>query len=153
MFFPFFKKEKKIKGEKEDFDLSPEPTLQDLISPSAILLTPHYLKIDEKYFRGYFIFTYPRYLYPAWLAPMIFLPANFDISIHIHPVSTALYLKKLLRKLTEVQAEILERQEKLKVRDPELETAQRDIEKLRDKLTVGLEKIFHVGIYLGIYAS
>jgi len=150
--FPFFKK--KLKEEKkEEFELDLEPSLRDLISPSAILLTPHYLKIDEKYFRGYFVYTYPRYLHPAWLAQMIFLPTNFDISIHIHPVSTALYLKKLLRKLTEVQAEILERQEKLKVRDPELETAQRDIEKLRDKLTIGQEKIFHVGIYLGLYAS
>ncbi|MGB9637424.1 MAG: VirB4 family type IV secretion system protein, partial [Microgenomates group bacterium] len=142
------KKEKEKEEEKET-----QPNLQDIISPSAILLTPHYLKIDEKYFRGYFIFAYPRYLYPAWLAQMIFLPVNFDLSLHIHPVSTALYLKKLLRKLTEVQAEILERQEKLKVRDPELETAQRDIERLRDQLTVGQEKIFHVGVYLGLYGS
>lgn len=127
--------------------------LADLISPSSIVVSSKSLIINQRLAKTYFVFSYPRYLMPGWLIPIIELEIPFDLSLHIHPEDTGKYLRRFTRKLTEVQASILEREEKLMVRDPELEAAARDIETLRDKLVAGQEKMFQVGLYLTVYAN
>jgi type IV secretory pathway VirB4 component len=76
-----------------------------------------------------------------------------DIGIHIFPYSSEEVLKQLRKKITEVLAEIREREEKGLIRDPQLEIAYRDLEELRDKLITAQEKMFKVGIYLTIYGD
>jgi type IV secretory pathway VirB4 component len=74
-----------------------------------------------------------------------------DISIFFHPMDTALALKNLRKKVTMIEAELSEREEKGLVRDPALETAYQDIENLRDALQQAREKLFEVGVYITIY--
>jgi len=94
-----------------------------------------------------FYFSYPRYLNTGWFAPVINLENPMDIAFHIHPIETGTTLKQLRRKLTEVQAEIMDREEKGLVRDPALEIAYQDLESLRDKLQTSQERMFKLGIY------
>ena len=100
-----------------------------------------------------FIFSYPRYLTSAWLAPVINMGVPMDIALFCHPVDTSLVLKQLRRKVTEVQSELMERSEKGLVRDPSLETAFGDLESLRDALQTAQERMFKVGVYLNIYGE
>jgi type IV secretory pathway VirB4 component len=127
--------------------------LADLIAPPAIKVGPDYLEIGEKIARSYFIFSYPRYLSTGWLSPVINLDVPMDISIFTHPIDTGLVLKKLRKKVTEVQAEIMEREEKGLIRDPVLETAYKDMEVLRDRLQTAQERMFRVGLYLTVYVD
>jgi len=76
-----------------------------------------------------------------------------DISMFIHPTDTGAILKKLKKKLTEIESQIAIEQEKGKVRNPVLETARNDIESLRDKLIQGTEKFFKFSLYITIYAD
>jgi len=76
-----------------------------------------------------------------------------DVSIFIHPVETGLILKQLRKKVTEVQSEIVEREEKGLIRDPALETAYRDLEVLRDRLQTAQERMFRFGLYLTVYGN
>ena len=76
-----------------------------------------------------------------------------DISFFIYPSESELALKDLRRKITEVQADLAENQKKGLVRDPALETAYYDLEKLRDKLITAQERMFRFGIYLTVYSS
>ncbi|MFH1509583.1 MAG: DUF87 domain-containing protein, partial [Candidatus Nealsonbacteria bacterium] len=76
-----------------------------------------------------------------------------DISFHIHPIETGNILGKLRRRVTEVQAEIMEREGKGLVRDPALETAYQDIETLRTKLQTAQERMFKFGLYLTVYGK
>jgi len=76
-----------------------------------------------------------------------------DISLFLHPVDTGLILKKLRKKVTEVQSEIMEKEEKGLIRDPVLETAYKDIEVLRDRLQTAQERMFQAGIYITVYAD
>jgi len=76
-----------------------------------------------------------------------------DISLFLHPVETGLILKQLRKRVTEVQAEIMEREEKGLVRDPALETAYRDLEQLRDRLITAQERMFQLGVYLTVYCE
>jgi len=127
--------------------------VRDIISPSSITLSSNYLKLGKKFAKPFFIFSYPRYLSTGWLSPVINLDTPMDISVFVHPVETGMILKQLRKKVTEVQSEIIEREEKGLVRDPALETAYRDIEVLRDKLQTAQERMFRFGLYLTIYGD
>ncbi|MCD6270953.1 ATP-binding protein [bacterium] len=127
--------------------------LLDIIAPPALKFGPDHAEIGKTLARTYFIFSFPRYLSTGWLSPVINLDVPMDISIFMHPIDTGLVLKKLRKKLTEVQSEIMEREEKGLIRDPVLETAYRDIETLRDKLQTAEERMFRVGLYITIYAD
>jgi len=146
--FPFLKK-------KKDFlDGVPEMEtlkIEDIIAPSSIEITPNHLKIEERFAKSFFIFSYPRYLSTGWISPIINLGTPMDVSFFIHPIKTETVLKKLRRKVTEVQAELIEGREKGKIRDPALETAYQDLEELRDRLQTAQERMFNFGLYLTIY--
>jgi len=81
------------------------------------------------------------------------LDVPMDISFFVHPIDTGMILKQLRKRVTEIQAEIMEREEKGLVRDPALETAYRDIEELRERLQTAQERMFRFGLYLTIYGD
>jgi type IV secretory pathway VirB4 component len=152
MKIPFFTPKKKEEIPERVFE-TPEITVKDVIAPSSIVLRPGHLIIGERYLKSFFIFSYPRYLATAWLSPVINLNVPMDISIHINPYSSEIVLKQLRKKITEVLAEIQEREEKGLIRDPQLETAYRDLEELREKLITAQERMFKIGVYLTIYGN
>jgi len=133
--------------EEESFDV------RDIIAPPYIGVMQDHLKLGERFAKSFFVFSYPRYLNTGWFSPVIDLNTPMDISFFIHPISSELILKKLRKKLTEVSSEILERQDKGLIRDPQLETAYRDIESLRDNLMTAQEKMFRFGLYITIYET
>ena len=127
--------------------------IKNIIAPPAARISSNYLQIGDKFAKTLFIFTYPRYLSTGWFSPIINLPNLLDISIFIHPVNTALALKQLRRKATELQSQISEQEEKGLTRNPVLETAFQDVEMLRDSLQQARENLFNVGLYITIYAD
>ena len=130
-----------------------EKDIKDVIAPAGLEVNPAYLKLGNKFAKTIFVFTYPRYLNSGWFDPIINLPELLDISIFVHPVDTAMALRNLRKKVAQIEAQILERQEKGLVRDPVLETAYQDIEMLRDQLQQAREKLFNVGVYVTFYAD
>jgi len=127
--------------------------LQDVIAPSALKITPRELNLGDKIARTFFVMSYPRILTDSWFAPVINLDRIMDISIFIHPIDSAEILKTFQKKVAEVQSQIEMREKKGFVRDPVLDTAYRDLEKLRDDLQQAQERIFDVGVYVTIYGS
>jgi type IV secretory pathway VirB4 component len=147
---PFFKK----KEEKEQLEISPQSIdVADIIAPSMMQIQQNYLKLGERLCKTFFIFSYPRYLTTGWLSPVINVNFPLDISIYIHPIDSGAVLKRLTKKITEVQAEIEELEEKGRVRDPMLQTAYEDIETLRDELQTARERMFRLGVYITIYGD
>ena len=130
-----------------------EKDIKNIIAPAGLEVGPNYLKLGEKFIRTLFIFTYPRYLSSGWFNSIINLPNFLDISIFVHPVDTVIALRNLRRKTAQIEAQLLERQEKGLVRDSILETAFQDIEMLRDQLQQSREKLFNIGIYIAICAD
>jgi type IV secretory pathway VirB4 component len=153
----FFKPKKK---EEEITPILPEQIyqsgvleLRDVLAPAALKITPKTLNMGEKVARSYFVISYPRFLTAGWFSPIINLDKVFDVSIFVHPVETGKVLKQFQKKVAEVQSQIHMREEKGFVRDPQLETAYQDLEKLRDELQQAQERIFDVGLYLAVYAD
>jgi len=147
---PTFKKKKKV---PEKIFETQAIGVKDIISPSSIALSPDHLKLGKRLAKSFFIFSYPRYLSTGWFSPIINLDTPMDIAIFIHPIETGMILKQLRKKVTEIQAELAEREEKGLIRDPSLEVAYRDIETLRDKLQTAQERMFKFGLYLTIYGE
>jgi len=151
MKIPFlFSKKEKI---PEKIFETEEITVKDIIAPSSIFIGTGSLKIGKRISRSYFVFSFPRYLSTVWLSPLINLDVPMDIGIHIYPYSSEEVLKQLRKKITEVLAEIHEREEKGLIRDPQLEIAYKDLEALREKLITAQERMFKVGIYFTVYAN
>lgn len=130
-----------------------EKKLINIIAPSGLQVEPHYLKLGNKLAKTLFVFSYPRYLATGWFSGIINMPELLDISIFIHPVDTVLALRTLRRKATQVESQLIERQQKGLVRDPILETAFQDVESLRDSLQQSREQLFNVGVYITFYAD
>ena len=127
--------------------------LQDVIAPHALKISSRELDLGEKIARTFFVISYPRFLTTGWFAPIINMDKVIDISIFIHPMDTNEMLRKFQKKVAEVQSQIAAREEKGMVRDPMLDTAYTDLEKLRDSLQQAHERIFEVGLYLTIYGN
>ncbi|MDO8474112.1 MAG: DUF87 domain-containing protein [bacterium] len=128
-------------------------TSKDIIAPASVKIQTGYLEMGGRLAKSFFVFSYPRYLSAAWLSSAINLDVPMDISIHIHPVDTGFVLKQLRRKVTEIQSELIEKEDKGLVRDPELETGFQDLEGLRDRLMTAQEKMFKFGLYITIYGE
>ncbi|MFZ5982234.1 MAG: VirB4-like conjugal transfer ATPase, CD1110 family [Patescibacteria group bacterium] len=127
--------------------------LHDLIAPSAIKITPRYIRVGETLAQTVFVMTYPRYLHSNWFSPIINFDAAMDVSMFIHPVETYDILKTLRKTATQVESRYNMERESGLIRDPALETAMQDIEELRDKLQQGTEKFFKFGLYITFYAQ
>ncbi len=130
-----------------------DQSIKNIIAPSALEIEPSSLKLGNKYAKTLFIFTYPRFLSTGWFSPIINYPDLLDVSIFVNPVEAVASLKELRKKATQVEAQLMEREEKGMVRDPMLETAREDIESLRDSLQQGRENMFTVGCYITLYAE
>lgn len=147
------KKQKASEKPEEQIFEAKAIEVTDIIAPSSIIVNPESLNLGKRVAKSFFIFSYPRYLSTSWFSPVINLDTPMDISLHIHPIETGNVLKQLRRRVTEVQAEIITREEKGLIRDPALETAYQDLESLRDRLQTAQEKMFKFGLYLTVYGE
>jgi len=128
-------------------------TISEILTPPALEIESNYLRLGDLYVKTFCIISYPRYLTTGWFSPIINIDQMVDVSIFVEPIDTAVALKKLRRKVAQVEAQLMEKEEKGTVRDPVLETAYLDLENLRDALQQAREKLFEVGVYICIYTS
>jgi len=128
-------------------------TLQDLIAPAGLEISPNNLKLGEKYCSTLFVLTYPRYLSSNWFSSLVNLDESFDISIFFHPLEVNVLLRDLRKKSAEMQAQISIEAERGLVRNPLLEAALKNIEELRDLIQQGNERLFDTALYITFFAN
>ncbi|MEA2006770.1 MAG: DUF87 domain-containing protein [Patescibacteria group bacterium] len=125
----------------------------DLISPSAMGVSSSHLQIGDVYCRTLFVAAYPRSLSMGWMNPIIGMDLPMDVAMYIYPVDTGAILKKLRKKVTQIQSEMNIEAEKGLTRDPVLEMAYHNVEKLRDQLQEGIERFFKFGLYFNVFGK
>jgi len=149
---PFFKKQKTAKipvpGELTTFE-----KIKEIIAPPGAEFQTDYFQIGNIYGRTLLILDYPSYLFSGWLERIINLDEAFNLGLHFYPIETAQVLKQLEKQLTKISAQISERETAGKIRSPELETAYKNVETLRDLLVQAQERMLQVGLYLTIFAN
>ncbi|MDA2921734.1 hypothetical protein MYX07_00525 [Patescibacteria group bacterium AH-259-L07] len=128
-------------------------SIRDLIAPSSLQVSPMYLQLGNRYLRTIFVTTFPRYISVGWFAPIINFNASLDVAMFFYPVEAKIVLKQLQNQVGNIEAQLSEEHEKGMPRDPVKETALKDIERLRDELTTGVEHFFQFSLYVTIYAK
>lgn len=128
-------------------------SLLDLIAPASLVVTPSYLKLNNRFVKTIFVYTYPRYLQTNWLSPIINYDIEYDLSMFIYPEETHQIMSNLRRRATQLESTQSIEQDRGLIRDPELETAISDIEELRDVLQRGESRLFHYALYISVYAD
>jgi type IV secretory pathway VirB4 component len=127
--------------------------LRDFIAPSSIEFSNSHFQIGTRFARTYYVYGYPRQLYTGWLSGMVNLDEIMDLSMYIYPVESQVVLENLRKKVTQLEAGIQIEAEKGRVRDPAKQAQILDAEEMRDKLQVGEERFFRLGMYFTIYGS
>ncbi len=128
-------------------------SIKDLVAPASMSIDPSFVRLGDVFCRTLFVVTYPRYVSVGWASPIINLSAQLDIAMFFYPIKADVVLKQLKKKVGIVEAQITSDAEAGKPRDPQSETALRDIEQLRDDLTQGIEHFFQFAFYCTFYSA
>ena len=128
-------------------------TMLDFIAPASFLVTPNNLQINNLFVKTLFVYSYPQFLYSNWLSPVVNSDLTMDVSMHIAPLDSNIFLDKMRKQAGRLESTRQIEQEKGMVRNPQLDQAVQNIDELRDDLTSGSQRIFKVGLYFTIYAK
>ena len=136
-----------------DFLAKGSVTIKDLIAPSFIEVDFSHLKIDEKYYRTFYVVGYPRYVSANWLYPIITFDHPLYISMYVYPTESKAVLEDLRRKIAEMEATIEGDMKAGKVVDPVVQVALDDALSLQAELAKGAERFFQFGLYITVPAD
>ena len=128
-------------------------TLRDTIAPSSLEIQTGHFRLGTRDGRTVYVYGYPREIYTGWLSSIINLDEVIDISMFIYPVESQVVLNNLKKKVTRLEAAMMDNSDKGRVRDPALQAAIQDAEELRDQLQVGAERFFRYGLYITMYGD
>ncbi|MBU1032002.1 ATP-binding protein [Patescibacteria group bacterium] len=128
-------------------------TLEDVLAPAEIEVDFNYLRIDNRFFKTYFVSNYPRFVEPNWLEPLISFDHSLIISMFIHPSASQGVLDELKRKIAEMEATVQTDLERNHAIDPTVEVALEDARALQDQLVRGVERFFQFSLYITVPAA
>lgn len=139
-----------FKSTKQEETIQPQLTLEDVLAPSEIEIDFNNLRIDERFFKTYFVSDYPRFVEANWLEPLVSFNHSLLISMFIYPSQSAGVLDELKRKIAEMQATIQTDLERNRALDPTVEVALEDAQSLQDQLVKGVERFFQFSLYITV---
>jgi len=124
----------------------------DLVAPAALESSRSHVLVDRRYVRVLALAEYPRYVHPNWLSQLIDFDEPLDLSLHLAPLDSAATIRSLTHKLVELQSSRLLDARSGKIANAEREVAYEDVERLRDALQRGEERVFSASLYLCLRA-
>ncbi len=149
------KKQKKQQKNAEQNKLPSFIKLPDLITPSSVQIYPSYIRIDgessQEYTRTLSLVSYPRSAYPGWFDSIIQVDEpNIDFSIHITPLPPEQVGSRLGRKAVEFRGAALVSERQGRTADPSTTIALQDVEKLRENIARGTERVFNMSVFIQV---
>ena len=124
--------------------------VRDIIAPAEIEVDFKKLRINQNYFRTYFVSAYPRFVEPNWLEPLISFDHSLFISMFIYPTKSKGILDDLKRKIAEMEVTIQADLEKGRSLDPATQIALDDAQGLQEQLVKGVERFFEFSLYITV---
>jgi hypothetical protein len=149
------KEEKRNQKEEEKKKLPAFVKIPDLIAPSSIQIFPSYIRIDGEadyeYVRTLALASYPRSAYPGWLDNIIQVDEpNIDFSIHIMPLAPEQVASRLGQRVVEFRGAAMVAQRQGRTPDPATAIALDDVEKLRENIARGTERVFNMAAFVQV---
>ncbi|GCE03477.1 VirB4 family type IV secretion system protein [Dictyobacter aurantiacus] len=151
------KKQAKLKArdKKQKEKIPTFVNIPDLITPSSIQIFPSYIRVDgemdHEYVRTLAMASYPRNAYPGWFDNIIQVDEpNIDFSIHIKPLSPQQVATSLGQRAVEFRGAAMVAQRQGRTPDPETAIALGDVEKLRENIARGTERVFSIAAFVQV---
>jgi conjugal transfer ATP-binding protein TraC len=126
------------------------PPLVDILAPKDVEVDFSTVRINNFYYRSFFVSGYPRYVNPNWLEPLIDFEHSLNISMFIYPSSSKSVLDDLKRKIAEMEATIQTDLERGRAVNPAVQVALDDAKELQEQLVKGAERFFQLGLYITV---
>src|SRR3990167_2030064 len=138
---------------KAEIVKKPEFKVVDIIAPSSVEVDFSNIKINDRYYRSFFVSGYPRYVDPNWLSPLISFEHSLEVSMFIYPSTSKNILDDLKRKIAEMEETIQTDMERGRAIDPAVQVALDDAKSLQEQLVKGAERFFRLGLYVTVPAK
>jgi Helicase HerA, central domain len=129
------------------------PHLADLLAPASVEVSRDALCLEGEYVRGLAVTSFPREVFPGWLAPLLLHDEISEIVFHVHPQENAAMLRELLRRKNLYQSSRRVNVRRGRMDDPETQVAEQDVDALISQLASGEERVFEVSLYILVRAS
>ena len=127
-----------------------ERTTVDLLAPQAIEERRDQLLVDEQRSRVLALSDYPRHVSPNWLGRLIDSDEPLDLSLHLEPLDSGEAVRGLTHRLVELESSRLLDARGGRIASVEREVAYEDVERLRDALERGDERVFSTSLYMRV---
>jgi len=128
-------------------------SVKDIIAPSAIEVDFDWIKINNRYYRSFFVLIIRRFAEINWLSSLINFDYSLDISMYIYPSESKEILEDLRRKIAQMEAELSSDLQRGKVVNPATKAKLEDALSLQEELVKGMEKFFQFGLYITLGAN
>jgi len=128
-------------------------SVKDIIAPSAIEVDFDWVKINNRYYRSFFVLIARRFAEINWLSSLINFDYSLDISMYIYPSEGKEILEDLRRKTAQMEAELSSDLQRGKIVDPATKAKLEDALSLQEELVKGIEKFFQFGLYITLSAD
>lgn len=125
-------------------------SIPDVLAPAEVEIDFSFIRINNSLYRSFFVSSYPRYIEPNWLEPLIDFDHSLDISMFIYPSTSKTVLDDLKRKVAEMEATIQTDIERGRAVNPAVQVALDDARELQDQLVKGAERFFRLGLYITV---
>lgn len=128
-------------------------SVTDIIAPPSIEVDFGHIRVDEKYYKTYFVVGYPRFVSPNWLEPLIDFDHSLNISMFCYPTTSSDVLDDLRRKIGEMQATLEQQEKDNKVLDPTVSAYLEDALAVQEELAKGIERFFEFSLYITLISD
>jgi type IV secretory pathway VirB4 component len=125
----------------------------DAAGPEAVEVHARMLAVGAQVACTLVVTGYPAEVTSGWLAPLLNFPGHLDIALHIDPVPSPVAAAGLKKQRARLESTRRTGFDKRRLDDPELEAAAADAADLAYRIARGEGKLFHVALYLTVYAA
>jgi len=123
----------------------------DIVAPAAIEEARAEVAIDGAMSRVFAITDYPRHVTPNWLGRLIDADEPLDVSLHLEPLESSSVVRSLTHRMVELQSSRMLEARGGRIASIEREVAYEDVERLRDALERGDERVFSTSLYFRLH--
>ena len=125
----------------------------DLVAPAAIEERRDRVEVGGRAERVLALTGYPRRVGPNWLSPLIDSGQPLELSLHLEPLDSREAVRRLGQRLVELESSRLFDARGGRIAPADRDVARSDVERLRDALERGEERVFSAALYLRVGAS
>jgi conjugal transfer ATP-binding protein TraC len=128
----------------------PELTASDVLAPAETEVNFNEYRVGQTFYRSFFVSSYPRFIQPNWLEPLVSFDHSLIVTMFIYPSQSKGVLEDLKRKIAEMEATIQTDIERGKIIDPAVQLALDDARGLQEQLVKGAERFFQFALYVTV---